>query len=292
MSIFKKNIFESIKNNSEAEIFEIIAETKNFKLERIVSLGQNTPIGEWLFQDKDEWVILLSGRACLKFENQEEIVLNSGDFINIPANIRHRVEWTDANQASVWLALHYSNLEANYPHIKAVETGIREVKVIRSKNRRKTASARLHKNILQIKVPHHISEKNLNILVEAFKKKLKNKLMRSELNKSDSLLNSAKELNKKYFEGKLKIKSIEYVTYQNSKFGCCNYTCASIKISHQVASMPVWVRDYVLVHELAHLLVPNHSRKFWDLVNRYKLAERAKGYLIAKGYELADELEN
>ncbi|HEY4938445.1 MAG TPA: M48 family metallopeptidase, partial [Actinomycetota bacterium] len=59
----------------------------------------------------------------------------------------------------------------------------------------------------------------------------------------------------------------------------------AIRLSESLLDMPGWVRDYVLVHELAHLLVPNHSPKFWALVERYPLTERARGYLIAKGVE-------
>jgi predicted metal-dependent hydrolase len=50
--------------------------------------------------------------------------------------------------------------------------------------------------------------------------------------------------------------------------------------------MPDWVRDYVLIHEMAHLIEPNHSKSFWDIVSRYELAERARGYLMAAGFEI------
>jgi predicted metal-dependent hydrolase len=88
-------------------------------------------------------------------------------------------------------------------------------------------------------------------------------------------------LNKEYFNNQLKIKSVEYTTNQNSRFGCCNYRTAKILISHKIGLMPKWVRKYVLIHEMAHLIQPNHSRAFWDIVYRYKLTERARGYIMA-----------
>jgi hypothetical protein len=107
--------------------------------------------------------------------------------------------------------------------------------------------------------------------------------LKEELNKSENLVQRVKEFNLQYFENKLTINSIEYVTDQNSKFGCCNYRTGCIRISHRISAMPQWVRNYVIIHELAHLVVPDHSKAFWEIVNRYKLAERASGYLIAAG---------
>jgi hypothetical protein len=99
-------------------------------------------------------------------------------------------------------------------------------------------------------------------------------------------------LNVRYFSGKLRVDSIEYVTDQNAQFGCCDHERRRIRISHHVAFMPAWVRDYVIVHELAHLVHHGHGSDFWSLVAQYKRMERAKGYLLAKGYELNDEVED
>ncbi|NQV17613.1 MAG: cupin domain-containing protein [Armatimonadetes bacterium] len=103
-----ENIFSENGILDSHEIFEILLKADNFKLERIISSGQSTPEGEWLCQEWDEGVILLSGKAGLSFEDEECILdLFPGDYIHIPANMRHRVEWTDQSQKTVWLALHY-----------------------------------------------------------------------------------------------------------------------------------------------------------------------------------------
>lgn len=102
------NIFKPLNRPTTEEIYEQLLSTSYFHLERIVSTGQATLPGEWYDQKQDEWVILLCGQAALLFENETEAqVLQPGDYVRIPAHCRHRVEWTDPSQPTVWLALHY-----------------------------------------------------------------------------------------------------------------------------------------------------------------------------------------
>ncbi len=69
---------------------------------------------------------------------------------------------------------------------------------------------------------------------------------------------------------------------QKTRWGSCTPATGRVRIATRVAPFPDWVLDYVIVHELAHLTHPDHSPAFWDLVERYPLAERARGYLLAK----------
>jgi len=102
------NIFQNFAIDTSEELFEQLLSTPHFKLERIISTGQATPPGEWYDQPQDEWVILLSGSAGLLLENDPTIqILQPGDYLHIPAHLRHRVEWTDHSQPTLWLALHY-----------------------------------------------------------------------------------------------------------------------------------------------------------------------------------------
>ncbi len=110
MTLDIKNIFPGIKNQSPEEIFEPIIKTNQFKIERIISSGQSTDKGNWYDQDVDEWVILLKGSVGLLFEsNNEKIIMKPGDYINIPAHQKHRVEWTVADEETIWLSVRYRN---------------------------------------------------------------------------------------------------------------------------------------------------------------------------------------
>lgn len=101
------NIFESIPDNLDNEIFENIIQSPNIRVERIISKGQSTPDGSWYDQDEHEWVMLLEGEALLWFEDGSSARLRKGDHINIPAHCKHKVAWTDPDQVSIWLAVFY-----------------------------------------------------------------------------------------------------------------------------------------------------------------------------------------
>ena len=103
------NLYDDLPADTAEEIFTRLAEGGRFKLEKIVSTGQSTPAGEWYDQVDDEWVILLAGKAGLLIEGERAArALNPGDFMLLPAHKRHRVEWTAADEPTVWLALHFS----------------------------------------------------------------------------------------------------------------------------------------------------------------------------------------
>ncbi|MFP4529198.1 MAG: cupin domain-containing protein [Candidatus Kapaibacterium sp.] len=106
MNIKKNNIYKSAPESSPNEIFEELLKTSGVRLERIISTGQSTPDGEWYNQDADEWVMLLQGSAELRFESEEILPLEPGDYVFIPAHCRHRVESTDKLRPTIWLALH------------------------------------------------------------------------------------------------------------------------------------------------------------------------------------------
>lgn len=160
-----------------------------------------------------------------------------------------------------------------------------EVKIIRSGRRLRTVGARLIKDVLVVNAPITLPEERLQKIIDNFKLKFERRKLKEGLDKTQDLNVIASRINTEYFANRLKLNSIQYVTGQSSKFGCCNYKTADIRISHRVGMMPHWVRDYVIIHEMAHLIEPNHSKAFWNIVFRYKLSERARGYLIAVGLD-------
>ncbi|WP_248920208.1 cupin [Pseudomonas entomophila] len=91
-----------------AEQFDDLLRRPGLRIERIVSSGQASPAGFWYDQAEGEWVVLLSGSAGLRLEHEPQArVLRPGDYLDIPPHCRHRVEWTEAGVATVWLAVFY-----------------------------------------------------------------------------------------------------------------------------------------------------------------------------------------
>lgn len=101
------NLFHDMPETLDDEWFETLTELPGLRIERIVSTGQASPPGFWYDQPDDEWVVLLSGAAGLRFADEDAPrELKPGDWLLIPARRRHRVEWTAADQRTVWLAVH------------------------------------------------------------------------------------------------------------------------------------------------------------------------------------------
>ena len=102
------NIFKDIPDCTREEIFESIVSAHHIQIMRITSMGQRSPDDFWYDQDDNEWVIVLQGRACLKLkESAKHVVMEPGDHQLIPAHTNHRVEWTDPDEITIWLAIHY-----------------------------------------------------------------------------------------------------------------------------------------------------------------------------------------
>jgi len=164
-----------------------------------------------------------------------------------------------------------------------------EVELVRSARRRRTISARLDGNRLIVQVPAGLSAAEEQAWAEKLGSRILATRRRRELNREGDLVARAQELNERHFDGKLTVADVRYVTNQQHRFGSCTPSQGTIRLSDRVAKLPPWVRDAVLVHEMAHLVEGNHSRRFWKLANRYPLMERARGYLMALGLDDDDE---
>ncbi|WP_442754252.1 cupin domain-containing protein [Methylocystis sp. JAN1] len=107
------NLFMNVSERLAEEEITTLAEFPGARIERIVSTGQASPPGFWYDQEQAEWVVLLSGSAGLLFEGEAAPrILHPGDYVEIPAHARHRVEWTGAEGPTVWLAVHDKDIKA------------------------------------------------------------------------------------------------------------------------------------------------------------------------------------
>lgn len=157
-----------------------------------------------------------------------------------------------------------------------------DTRIIRSHKRVKTVQAREVDGILEVRVPAAMSEAELRPVIARLRLRMQKRKAAAKLD--DAFLEErAGILNRRYFRGRLVWRSIRWASNQDRRHGSCTPARGDIRISHQLAQLPRFVLDYVIVHELAHLLEANHGRNFWALVNRYPKTERARGYLMATG---------
>ena len=158
-----------------------------------------------------------------------------------------------------------------------------EIVIVRSTRRRKTVSATwVNWRRLEIRAPAHLSEQELRPIVERLRQSALRQRARLRRFPSDQVLEKrAQHYNRTLFGGELRWRSIRFVENQRKRFGSCSPGKGTIRISSRLEQAPAFVLDYVIVHELAHLVEANHSPRFWELVYRYPLAERARGYLMA-----------
>ena len=103
------NIFDSLPKDLSVEVSEEIIHALTIRIERIVSKGHSSPDKGWFDQDENEWVMVIEGKAILEFEGGSKRELSTGDYINIPAHVKHKVVQTDPNQITIWLAIFYKS---------------------------------------------------------------------------------------------------------------------------------------------------------------------------------------
>ncbi|TQN30496.1 hypothetical protein FHX37_0375 [Haloactinospora alba] len=159
----------------------------------------------------------------------------------------------------------------------------------RSSRRRRTVSAYRDGDRTVVLVPAALSSAEEQRWVERMLSRL---AAREERRSPDSatLLNRALDLAERYLDGLVRPESVRWVDNQRNRWGSCTPEDGSIRLSRRLAGMPEWVVDYVLLHELVHLIIPHHGEEFWDLVRRYPKADRARGYL--EGVSAAARLGN
>jgi predicted metal-dependent hydrolase len=151
-----------------------------------------------------------------------------------------------------------------------------DVRVVRSAKRRKTVQARMVDGCLEVLIPARMSEREEAHWVE----QMQGRFLRQVDAERIDLDRRATALARRY---ELPVpSSIRWVSNQRHRWGSCSPWNGEIRISDRLAAWPVWVLDYVIVHELAHLREAGHGPRFQALVDRYPRAERARGFLIAK----------
>ncbi|MFD5271289.1 M48 family metallopeptidase [Streptomyces sp. NPDC058335] len=153
------------------------------------------------------------------------------------------------------------------------------IEVRRSARRRRTVSAYREGDRTVVLIPARMSEAEEQRWVSVMLDKLAAQESRRRVPGDAELAGHAERLSAQYLGGRARPTTVRWVTNQNTRWGSCTPAEGSIRLSHRLKGMPEYVIDYVLLHELAHLLVPGHGPDFWRLLEAYPRTERARGYL-------------
>jgi len=169
------------------------------------------------------------------------------------------------------------------------------VEVRRSRRRTRTVSAYRSEGKVIVLIPDRLTRAEEAEWVDKMIAQLERSERRTRRGSTDAtLMRRAERLAARYLDDSVRPTSVRWVSNMTSRWASCTSSTGAIRMSERLQDMPDWVVDYVLLHELAHLIEPNHSRRFWAWVDRYPRSERAQGYLegvaAAAGLELEDDL--
>ena len=175
---------------------------------------------------------------------------------------------------------------------RVVDPGVRgsSVEVRRSRRRKRTVSAYRRDGKVIVMIPDRFTSAEEAEWVTTMLARL-DRSERRRRRTDDQLVRRARELCRDYLDEKVEPTSVRWVENMTTRWGSCTTTSGEIRLSDRLQPMPAWVVDYVLLHELAHLIEPSHNKGFWQWVDRYPRAERAKGYLEGVAHAAALDLE-
>jgi predicted metal-dependent hydrolase len=164
------------------------------------------------------------------------------------------------------------------------------VEVRRSRRRKRTVSAYRRDGKVIVMIPDRFTRAEEAEWVTTMLDRLELSEKRRRRT-DDQLMRRGRELSHDFLEDQVEPTSVRWVANMTTRWGSCTTASAEIRLSDRLQAMPAWVVDYVLLHELAHLVEPSHNKRFWRWVDRYPKAERAKGYLEGVAHAEAVDLE-
>ena len=179
--------------------------------------------------------------------------------------------WPDAEETS----------EDDQPHSPPPSAAELVLEVQVNGRLRRNYRWRIEGERLIVERPARVREADLRATVERIRERAAAYLQRQTTHTDAALLARARRLLARYFPERPTLRAIAWSRRQHCRHGSCTGGAGSIRLAAHLQRYPAWVVDYVLVHELGHLLHPDQSPAFWAVVNRYPLAERARGFLLA-----------